>query len=274
MTHPIIALLTDFGTVDPYVAQMKGTLLGLCPEAALVDLSHEVPPFGLPQAALFLQASRAHFPTGTVFVAVVDPGVGTSRRMVGLEKDGQSILAPDNGLLGPLLAAPGPMRAFDLSAHAAALEVSSTFHGRDVLAPLAAALARGESLAALGPKIPTESLARLSWAEPEWSNATRVVHATVLHVDRFGNCLTNLPIPALKDSLAAWDAIYLTTAQGSRRTVTTTTAYAELPAAGLGLLPGSQGFLELALNQADAATATGLRPGDAFTLCADTTEDT
>lgn len=264
--RPIVALLTDFGTASPYTAQMKGVILSHCPEAAVVDITHEVPPFGLSQAALFMEASRAHFPQHAVFAAVVDPGVGSERRIVGLIKDRQTFLAPDNGLLGLVVAAPGPARAFDLSDHATKPWISSTFHGRDVFAPLAAAIAGGERLPAMGPEIPVDTLTMLPWAEPEWNVRARSVDAFVLHVDRFGNCLTNIPLASGEDFLGHWGPMDLLRASGERLAVTPSRSYPDLPVGSLGLLAGSQGYLELAMNQASAAEFTGLCAGDALTL--------
>ncbi|WP_461209630.1 SAM hydrolase/SAM-dependent halogenase family protein [Desulfocurvus sp. DL9XJH121] len=262
----VIALLSDFGTANPYTAQMKGMLISLCPDVMLVDITHEIPPFGLPQGALFLEASRAHFPRETIFVAVVDPGVGTKRRIVALVKDGRTFLAPDNGILGLVASTPGPSRAFDLTGRLAGPKVSHTFHGRDIFAPLAAAMASGESPAALGTEIPVESLTMLPWTEPEWDLRHKSVHAALLHVDRFGNCLTNMPASALDDFLSHWDDLALATPLGTDLPVTQVKTYADLSGQTLGLLAGSQGYMELCMNKANAAAEIGLGPGDAFTL--------
>ena len=267
---PAICLLTDFGLADPYVAQMKGAILSRLPGATIVDVSHEVPPFALSTAALFLDASRGHFAPGTVFVCVVDPGVGTARRIIALAKDGQTILAPDNGLAGLVLAAPGPARAHDLSAHAEAAGVSATFHGRDVFTPLAAALASGTPPEDLGPEVDTQSLKRLPWASPQWADDAKRVRAAVLHVDRFGNAITNLPVDVL-DTLAAWRGLALIPSPGANAPTTPLAivrSYAALPQRAAGLLAGSQGRLEIAMNQAHAARALGLEPGSALTLFA------
>ena len=249
---------------------MKGAVLSCLPGACIVDLCHEVPPFALSTAALFLDASRGHFAPGTVFACVVDPGVGTARRIVALDKDGQTILAPDNGLAGLVLAAPGPVRAFDLSAHARAAGVSATFHGRDVFAPMAAALATGTSAAALGPEVDAQSLKRPPWAAPHWDRDARRVHAAVLHADRFGNAITNLPADEL-ETLAAWDGLAIEPPPGAdtpAHPLAVVRSYAALPPRAAGLLAGSQGRLEIAMNQAHAARALGLEPGRSLTLTA------
>lgn len=287
--RPVIVLLTDFGVSDPYVAQMKGAVLSALPEAALVDLCHDIPPFELARAAFFLEASRAHFPRGTVFTAVVDPGVGTARRIVALVRDGQTFVAPDNGLLGLVLAqhapsdaADGPegdatqqpehggnagtTRAFDLSAHAAGADVSATFHGRDVFAPLAARLAAGEDPADLGPELDPGELLRLPWAEPEPGPSADQVRASVLHEDRFGNCLTNLSVVPWAQRFAPNALLTLTPQLGAGLALVRARAYADLAPGQLGLVAGSQGYLELCMNQASAADETGLAPGETVAI--------
>ncbi len=259
----LVALLTDFGLTEPYAAQMKGAVLRDCPEAKVVDLTHSVEPFNLAQAGFFLDASRSTFPAGTVFVAVVDPGVGGARRLVALDKFGQFFLAPDNGLLSLLLQAPGEARCFDFSDYAAA-ERSNTFHGRDVFAPLAARLARGEDPAALLPEIAPDSLVRLPWSEPEYRDCRTSLTAHVLHVDRFGNCLLNLRIEPWREILAQWPRITLFMPGAvSLRLVS---SYADLERDEFGLLAGSQGYLEVALRQASAARELGLRSGHSLSL--------
>jgi S-adenosylmethionine hydrolase len=260
-----VALLTDFGLTDPYAGQMRAALVRLAPGAAVLDVSHLVEPFAVDQAALFLAASSPHYPPDTIFVCVVDPGVGSRRRIVGAhipdaddERVGQDFLAPDNGLLGLILASPAGERAriYDLSPAAEGYVASATFHGRDVFAPLAGRLAAGELMAGLGRRIEPRELVRPEWAEARPGRDG--IDARVLHVDRYGNCLLSVradlnpprPVTGLRMS---W---------GQRRPVLTARTYADLPAGAVGLLRGSQGFLELAMNQASAAEALGLRHGD------------
>jgi S-adenosylmethionine hydrolase len=252
---PIIALLTDFGLSDPYVAQIKAVLASRAPSALVLDVSHGVAPFNLIQAGFFLAASAPHFPAGTVFVTVVDPGVGSERRIVLLEAGGQLFLAPDNGLLGLVLERPGERRAFDLTP--AAPPGVTTFHGRDVFAPLAAALAHGASPDSLGPEVPVAELVVAAWSRPQLKG--RVLLANVLHPDRFGNCILNLALEPWAETLAAWPALRLDHPRPAP--LTFCRLYGRIPAKTVGLLPGSQGYLELAMNRASAAAHLGLQSG-------------
>ena len=249
-----VVLLSDFGLIDPYVGQMRGTIARLAPAARILDLTHGVTPFNLPQAGYFLAASAPHFPEDAVFVAVVDPGVGTDRRIVAVERRRQIFLAPDNGLLDLVLQGGESLRVFDLTPDAITLgRASATFQGRDVLAPLAARLALGEPPADLGTAMDPAGLVRSPWGRPVSENGG--VAAQGLHVDRFGNCVLNLrqdfALPAGEARLVAPQALPL------RRVRT----YADLAEGQVGLLLGSQGFLELARFMGSAASFLGLEPG-------------
>jgi len=181
----IITLLTDFGTTDGYVAEVKGALLRRAPEAVLVDVAHDLAPGDVVAAAYVLGRAWRAFPDGTVHLAVVDPGVGTPRRALAGEAGGHRFVAPDNGLLTSALEG----RAFDVVALEVPVGASSTFHGRDVFAPAAARLAVGEPLAALGPRVVDPVL--LPPARLERRGGDLV--GTVVHVDHFGTLITNLP---------------------------------------------------------------------------------
>lgn len=261
-----VALLTDFGLAHPYAGQMRAVLYRLAPKAAVLDITHRIEPFAVDQAAFFLAASAPHFPENAVFLCVVDPGVGSARRIIGAhlpnEQGGQDFLAPDNGLLSLLLASPAASGAqvFDLTPAAARYEASATFHGRDIFSPLAARLARGEALADLGSPLAPAELVRQDWAEPKAGPGGMDVR--VLHVDRYGNCLLSLrsdfslerPVGGLR---MPW---------GQRRVLRPVRTYADLAPGEIGLLAGSQGFLELAVNQGSGAEALGLRRGDGVRL--------
>lgn len=250
-----IALLTDFGLNDAYVGQLKAVVASLAPNAPVLDLCHAIRPFDVAQAALYLEASWRFFPPDTIFVAVVDPGVGTRRRLVILEQEGRLFLAPDNGLLAMVVKGGKSSGLWDVSTLVEGAEVGATFHGRDVLAPLAARLAMGQS-----PDKEGRCLALRELCVPDWVEARRDgsgIIARIVHVDRFGNCLLNLRLRQWPGSVLA--GIRMRSPLSCA--VTLAHAYADIPASGIGLVAGSQGFWELAVNQGSAAKALGAGPG-------------
>ena len=185
-----IGLLTDFGLDDTYVGVMKGVIAGLAPRVRVIDVTHSLPPGDVRQAAFKLWQCVPYFPHGTVFLAVVDPGVGTSRRAVAAAWDHFTVVAPDNGLLTYLLAEAPPRAAVELTrAEYQRPRVSSTFHGRDIFAPAAAHLARGLRLDRLGP--PVHDLVRFEWPRLELLEGPQV-KGELLHADHFGNWITSL----------------------------------------------------------------------------------
>jgi len=187
---PIITLTTDFGTKDAFVGAVKGVLLARCPGVQVVDITHEIPPQGIRIGALRLASAAPYFPAETVHVAVVDPGVGGSRRAVAVESQSQRFVGPDNGLLS--VAAPsssGGWRAVEITNPVHRLDpVSNTFHGRDVFAPAAAYLASGGTLDDLGPR--TDRIVELALPRPIQDGD--VIRGAILDVDRFGNLVTNI----------------------------------------------------------------------------------
>lgn len=255
-----IGLITDFGLTDPYVGQMKAVLAKKAPNCTVVDISHDVAPFNVAQAGFFLAASYEHFPEDSVILAVVDPGVGTDRRIVCLEIGDRKLIAPDNGLLGLVLKyAWGDVLVHDLSkAMDAPKKISHTFHGRDVFAPLAAWLALGGKPEGLGDFMDPNELVQRPWANPTVGASRALCH--VLHIDRFGNCVLNLEA----GSLGTPTGLRMASPAGGELAYATT--YADMPEGDPGLLEGSQGFLEIAVNQRSAAKRFGLSMGDAVEL--------
>ncbi|MFW5721824.1 MAG: SAM hydrolase/SAM-dependent halogenase family protein [Desulfohalobiaceae bacterium] len=253
---PLVALLTDFGLDDPYVGQMKAALLGKAPGTELVDISHGVRPQDVLQASFFLSASFPHLPGNSLCLCVVDPGVGTKRKIVLLQQGQQRVLAPDNGLLTLVLERGQAFRAWDMTASQPPGPVSATFHGRDLFAPLAADLILGKDPDTIGMAIAVSSLHRLRL--PRVTLQRDTLTAVVLHVDRFGNCVLNVP-----DGWAARLRTYawLRLEKPVDRSVALATTYGRLAQGQLGLLPGSQGYYELALNGSSAAADLGLAPG-------------
>src|SRR5215203_3956586 len=189
MSRPVIALLTDFGTRDHYAGTMKGVALGICPDATLVDVSHDLPPHDVVAGALELAASYRYFPSGTIFLVVVDPGVGSTRRGIAVESGDYKFVAPDNGVLTAVLEEQPAKRVVELTERKYARPtVSRTFEGRDRFAPAAAWLAKGIDLTALGRS--AGSIHRLDIPQPHL--AADRIDGEVLRVDRFGNLITNI----------------------------------------------------------------------------------
>ncbi|WP_320171575.1 SAM-dependent chlorinase/fluorinase [Maridesulfovibrio sp.] len=259
-----IALLTDFGLDDPYVGQMKGVLAARAPESPVIDVSHGVEPFCISQAAFFLAAAMEHFPGDTVFIVVVDPGVGSGRRIIGAEFGGRTVLAPDNGVLE--LAEDkfrGTAILTDLSEAAARMHSSATFHGRDIFAPIAAEIVGGVSLEELGPKLPLRDMVRTGMNRPHWR--TDGVLATVLHKDRFGNLVLNIPDSQnLPERMSISPDLLLS--GNDSCCIRRVSCYAELESGVMGLIAGSQGYYELAVNRGAASEMIGLEPGDTLFL--------
>jgi S-adenosylmethionine hydrolase len=246
--RPVITLLTDFGTADGYVAQMKGVLLSHVRDATLVDVTHDIPPQDVEVARLTVARYWRRFPPGTVHLCVVDPDVGSARAALAVEADGRWLVGPDNGLLSPALLI-GGARAVALPVAPAA---APTFHGRDVFAPAAAALATGTPLDALGTAI-TEPVIRRT---PEaLRGPDGAVHGEVIAVDRFGNAITNLV------SVRPGGTVEV----GGRLLVLART-YADVsPGSPLAVI-GSTGFVEIAVRNGHAARSLSLGRGTKVVL--------
>ena len=188
----IITLLTDFGLQDEYVGVMKGVILSIHPRTSIVDITHQVPSQQVSQAARVLAAAYPYFPAGTVHVAVVDPGVGTARRIIALQKEDQFFVAPDNGLLTFLCDTRGIRSVIAVENKSFFLSpVSRTFHGRDIMAPVAAHLSKGTPLSRMGPAISVDQLVRIETAKPFVSPAGEI-EGSIAAVDRFGNLITDI----------------------------------------------------------------------------------
>jgi S-adenosylmethionine hydrolase len=255
MARPVIALVTDFGTRDHYAGTMKGVALGICPDAALVDITHEVAPHDVLGGALELAAAYRYFPAGTVFLVVVDPGVGSTRRGIAAEAGDYRFVAPDNGVLTVVFNETAPRRVVELTERKYARPtVSRTFEGRDRFAPAAAWLAKGIELGALGRSAGT--IHRLDVPAPRVG--TDRIEGEVLRVDRFGNLISNIDRRAF-DRLGT--AIEVTVSGRSVPRIVST--YADVAAGEVCALFGSSDHLEVAANGASAADALGLGRGAA-----------
>jgi S-adenosylmethionine hydrolase len=255
MARPIIAFLSDFGTRDHYAGTMKGVALGICPDATLVDITHDIHAHDVLGGALELAAAYKYFPAGTVFVAVVDPGVGSSRRGIAAEVGDCRFVGPDNGLLTLVFRETPPKRVVELTERRYARPtVSRTFEGRDRFAPAAAWLAKGVELSALGR--PVHDFVMLTLPAPEI--ATDGVHGEVLRVDRFGNLVTNVDRRTF-EKVSGAGAIEITI--GTQPVGRVVATYNEAGPGEICALFGSTDHLEIAANGASAAERLGLARG-------------
>jgi len=254
----IVTLLTDFGWSDPFVGIMKGVILGINPDAVLVDLCHGVAPYELAEAAFLLVTSYRYFPKGTIHVAVVDPGVGGPRRPILATYEGYHFVGPDNGLFAPLAEKGGALRVRAITAEQYFLQpVSATFHGRDVFAPVAGHLSLGVEPAAFGEL--TEAYVRLSLPRPSPCGRSSM-RGQVLRVERYGNLVTNLERNDLDALVGEEPATRLVVDAGGRE-LRLVTYYAQVPAGSPGATIGSAGFLEIFVNQGNASQLLGLDRG-------------
>jgi len=245
-----IALLTDFGTRDPYVAAMKGVIASRT-GVPIVDLTHEIAPFDVFGAAWFLRAVVGYWPAGTIFVCVVDPGVGTARRIIAVEMNGKIFLAPDNGLLSLV----GASRKHAVENSALFLpDSSNTFHGRDRFAPVAAAVANGIALDELGPGI--DDMVRLRYEPPTYGETVR---GTIVSVDRFGNLITDIEATAIPFQPFALEARGITIDRLER-------TYAGA-APGAFLIVGSSGCIEISVANDSAAARLQMRRFEKVEVC-------
>lgn len=252
----VISLLTDFGTADAYAGVMHGVIAGIAPWVRVVDLTHEVAPQDVTGAAFLLDTAAPYFPPGTIHVCVVDPGVGSSRRILCVTTARATFLAPDNGLLTRVLDREGA-GAVVRSVENRALflpEVSRTFHGRDVFAPVAARLATGLDPAEVGPVV--HDPVRLPLPPDRRLAAGRVV-GEVVHVDRFGNLVTNLLTAGLGRSVAA------ARVGGTDVPGPVSDTYAERPEGAVLLITGSTGHLEVSVRGGSARERLGVGRGAA-----------
>jgi S-adenosylmethionine hydrolase len=263
--RPIVALLSDFGIHDHYVGAMKGAVLSVCPDAQLVDLVHELPPHDVAAGSFALAAAVHGFPVGAVFLAVVDPGVGTSRRALAMETQSHRFVAPDNGLLSLVLADHPDARVHTITnAGLFRFEVSSTFHGRDVFGPVAGHLARGMPLEEVGPPatdvvvLPLPTVRQRG--DTEWEGE-------VIHTDRFGNLTTNVSGRDLTEILAHFGGDpneIVVVVEGAVLPVVR--AYADVSEGEACALVGSSRRLEIAIHGGNAARILGAARGAAVRI--------
>lgn len=256
---PIITLLSDFGLKDPYVAEMKAVILNICPEARIVDISHEIEKFNIRMGAFVLASAAPYFPAGTIHVAVVDPGVGTKRRPIIVETKRCFYVGPDDGLLMLASQKEGISHVYHVSNPRYMLpRVSRTFHGRDVFSPAAAHLARECPPYEFGPEIN-------DYALPEFAKLCvrkGELLGEVLHIDDFGNIVSNISEEDLEKMSIREGCSLRVKLNGKPLTLKLCSAYGEVPAKKpLGII-GSSDLLEISINQGNASKVFKAKIGD------------
>jgi len=258
----VIVLTTDFGLADPYVGMMKAVLATRAPGVLQVDLCHGVPPFAVESGAFVLHRAFPWFPEGTVHLAVVDPGVGSSRPAVALSTRGRTLVGPDNGLFAPFADAED-LVVVELAADGiTGGHLSSTFHGRDLFAPAAALLATGTPIERLGRlrRDGGSGEGLLERGRPWWYRQEDVLAARVLWIDRFGNCITGLPARELESFGAGELVIGGRVLKGLRRT------FSEVEVGEALMYIGSGGTLEIAVREGNAAEEFSIETGTVLRL--------
>ena len=257
----MITLTSDFGLKDPYVAEMKAVILSICPSVSIIDVTHLIDKWKVSMGAFVLACVTTFFPQGTIHVAVVDPGVGTQRRPIVVETKWNLFVGPDNGLLILAAEAQGlkQVRAIECR-NLMQQQVSETFHGRDIFAPIAAHLANGVALEEIGPQI-------TDFVQPGFASIKRTpkfLLGEVLHIDDFGNIVTNVHGVELSDSEGTLFQIALnsTKLQG----INLSRTYADAKTGEPVLLVGSHGYIEISLNQGNAAAKFGVKEGDQISI--------
>ncbi|HXG31463.1 MAG TPA: SAM-dependent chlorinase/fluorinase [Thermodesulfobacteriota bacterium] len=237
----IITLTTDFGLKDHYVGAMKGVILSVNPDALITDITHEIPPHDVFKGAFTLRNSYRYFPRGTVHVAVIDPGVGGRRRPIAVEADGHIFVGPDNGVFTFIYRESKSFSAFEITNPRYFLpDVSFTFHGRDIFAPVAANLSLGVSVECLGKRVKKPVALRIK--EPEIRRGEII--GKIIYVDSFGNLITNIPAGLIKPE----STIYV----GKRVISGISKSYTDVPEGRFLAVIGSSGFLEISINRGRA----------------------
>jgi S-adenosyl-L-methionine hydrolase (adenosine-forming) len=274
---PTIALLTDFGTTDAYVGVMKGVIATICPDASVIDVTHAIGAQNVRQGAFMLMTSYTYFPPRTIFVAVVDPGVGTMRRVIAARAGDYTFIAPDNGLLSFVLRAYPYAVLYELTNTAYHLKSSSnTFHGRDIFAPVAAHLARGEGF----DKIGTRARYPVMLPQPTLAVEGQSLRGEVLHIDGYGNIVTSIGVLewggeqqlSLKFAFGGrraplkLDAHALRVVCGDAVINGAARTYGATDKGDLLALVGSNGFVEIAVNQGSAAERLNVKLGDPINM--------
>lgn len=252
--NALVTMLTDFGEEDGYTAIMKGVIACINPQSRVIDITHQIPPQNIAAARFCLMNAYSYFPTPTVHLAVVDPGVGSRRRGVAISIAEGYLVGPDNGVFSGVLSLSPALAAVELNNPEYWLTPapSSTFHGRDIFAPVAAHLTRGVDLQSLGRTIELNTLVKLPL--PELTEHQGMIIGAIQYIDHFGNLVTN--IPAVKVRGKSWQAMI------KNVTISQVTTYSDSKLGALLALIGSHGYLEIALNGGNAQERLAVNWGD------------
>jgi len=261
MQQAIVTLLSDFGLKDPYVAEMKAVILSKCSEAKIVDISHEIDKFNIRMGAFILGSATPYFPKGAVHVAVVDPGVGTKRRPIIVGTKHSHFVGPDNGLLMLAALKEGLRHVYTVENRKYMLsKVSRTFHGRDIFAIVAAYLARGVEVSEFGQKI--KDYVVPDFAKPRLKED--VVFGEVLHVDGFGNVITNISSEIIKKLAVRENEFVKIEMGGKAAALKLCSAYGDVSLSSALAIVGGHDFLEVSVNQGSAAKRFKVKSGDSI----------
>jgi S-adenosylmethionine hydrolase len=256
--RPLVSLLTDFGLDDPFVAEMKAVILTICPRARIVDITHGVDEFDIKTGAFLLAEAAPSFPEGTIHVAVVDPGVGSTRRPIVVKTKRSTYVGPDNGLLIPSATSEGIVGVFEISNKSMMRqELSATFHGRDIFAPTAAHIACGYRPEECGPRI--RDYVPSPFHDPVMEN--NKIACEILHVDRFGNLATNLTRAHIKNLHVRLGHEVTLSIQRRRIHGRIVRTFSDLHKNEVGLMLGSHGFVEIVCGESNAAKHLRIRRG-------------
>jgi S-adenosylmethionine hydrolase len=259
----IVALLTDFGTDDSYVAEMKGVMLSLNPDLQFVDITHSIPPGDIRRAAYILWRSHVRFPSGTIFLSVVDPGVGGARKILLVQTNEHMFVAPDNGLL-TLIANEREYSAWEVAERSMMLEkISATFHGRDIMAPVCAQLSLdGVDPSNFGPRL--QEIVKFKVAG--LTAIASSIEGEVISIDRFGNAITNIPG---ERSAELGESADIRVFIGQEVIGSISKTYSSVKEGETVVYIGSAGLIELAINGGDFAKRFAVKPGDTVRVVKD-----
>jgi len=257
----VITLMTDFGTSDHYVGVMKGVILNINPQVEIVDITHTIPPQDVHAAAFLIDSAYRYFPTGTIHVIVVDPGVGSDRRAIVCQTETAYFVCPDNGILTHILREEERIHTVAMENSAYFLpQVSNTFHGRDIFAPVAAHLSRGITIDKMGS--PVAQPVQLPIPKPQVTE--KAISGGIIWIDSFGNLITNISHEIVK-SLEGRNGVVI--CAGSAKIDHVNRSYAESAVGEALAIVGSFNRLEISINQGNAAQTLGLRRGDTIRIC-------